>query len=57
MIKVNENECIGCGVCASLCPEIFQMNNDYKAEVISQVEVDCAKRAATTCPVNAISIK
>ena len=28
--RVN-NACIGCGFCASTCPEIFEMNDDHRA--------------------------
>lgn len=28
--RVN-NACIGCGFCASTCPEIFEMNDDRRA--------------------------
>ena len=57
MIKVDEELCIGCGVCPSVCPEVFEMNDDGKAEVISQDDADCANKAAESCPVNAISVE
>ena len=56
MIKVNQNECIGCGLCASICPDLFVMNEDYKAEVLGHDNQECAKRAADNCPVKAINI-
>ncbi len=56
MIKVNQQACIGCGLCASLCPDTFQMNEDYKAEVIAQTDKKCASKAADNCPVQAITI-
>lgn len=56
MIKVNQAACIGCGLCASLCPETFQMNEDYKAEVIGQTNEVCVAKAADNCPVQAITI-
>jgi len=57
MIKVDKNKCIGCGLCAGLCPENFQMDMDGKSEVINQKAAPCAKEAAEQCPVNAITIK
>jgi len=56
-IKVDKNLCIGCGACVSLCPKTFEMNeDDGKSDVISQVDVECAKNAAEGCPVKAIII-
>lgn len=55
-IKVDQEICIGCGTCAGLCPETFQIREDGKAEAISQDSSDCAKNAAEACPVDAISV-
>ncbi len=55
-ISVNKNICIGCGACAALCPDTFKLNNDGKSEVIKQEDTDCAKNAAQSCPVQAISV-
>ena len=45
---VNEN-CIGCGMCASICPEVFQMTYENVAladgEILPEHE-DAAKEAA-----------
>jgi len=57
MIKVNQNACIGCGLCASLCPDVFVFNEDGKSEVISQDNVAGAKEAASACPAGAISVE
>ena len=56
MVKVDQNKCIGCGLCASLYPDTFQMNLDGKAEVIKTPETPDAKKAAAACPVEAISL-
>ena len=50
MVKVDKNKCIGCGMCAGMCPETFQMNLDGKAEVVIDAVTDCAKNAAENCP-------
>ncbi len=55
-IKVNKETCIGCGSCAALCPETFQMNDEAKSDVISQDDKECAKSAAESCPVQAITV-
>lgn len=56
MIKIDQNKCIGCGLCAGLCPEVFQMNLDGKAEVINNQITAAAKNAAENCPVETIKI-
>jgi len=56
-IKVNEELCIGCGTCEALCPAVFKINAEGKAEVISDGDLPCAKNAAESCPVQAIEVK
>ena len=56
MVKVNQEKCIGCGMCAGQCPETFVMNSAGKAEVIKDEVTECAKSAAENCPVEAISV-
>lgn len=55
-ISVNKELCIGCGTCASLCPDSFKMGDDGKSEVINQEENECVKNAVESCPVQAIAI-
>ena len=57
MFTVNEN-CIGCGVCAATCPDVFDLNADGLAENIlgevpAELEAD-AEAAMGACPVGAI---
>lgn len=56
MVKVDQNTCIGCGLCAGMCPDTFKMNAEGKSEVINDKVTDCAKQAASSCPVSAISV-
>jgi ferredoxin len=55
-----EEGCIGCGLCAEICPEVFQMNEEDIAEVISDADIDshidAVKQAAEECPVEVIKI-
>jgi ferredoxin len=55
MIKINKEKCIGCGLCASLCKEVFAMGRDGKADVRGQKKIPCVKEAIESCPVSAIS--
>jgi ferredoxin len=54
MIKIKESECIGCGACASVCGEVFEMKDNGKAKVKSQKNTSCVKEAIDSCPVDAI---
>ena len=55
-ISVNKDICIGCGTCSSLCPNGFKITDDGKSEPISQEDTECAKKAAESCPTQAISV-
>jgi len=57
-VKVDQETCIGCGLCASLCPQVFEMGEEGKASVINPrgEKEGCAKEAAESCPVGAIKI-
>ena len=58
-IEIDRNECIGCGSCAAVCSDFFEMSDDGKAD-LKKPETDdigCAKEAAGGCPVSAIHIK
>ena len=32
-VKVNKDACIGCGACASICPDVFELNDEGLSEV------------------------
>lgn len=58
---VDQDLCIGCGLCADLCPEVFEMDDDDKAKTITdevpeEAEEAC-RDAAEQCPVEAIKIE
>lgn len=57
MLKIDQDECIGCGLCAGSYPETFVMNSDGKAEVINPKEDDQNVQSIEDCPVGAISSK
>lgn len=54
---VNEELCIGCGTCESLCPTVFKIE-EGKSKVISEECGDCdCQEAADSCPVSAITVE
>jgi ferredoxin len=57
---VDKEACIGCGLCASIAPDIFQMEEDGLAGVVSEVtdsnEAE-AKDAEASCPAGAIKVE
>ena len=55
MVKIDKTKCIGCGVCQSICPEVFEIDDDGKVKVINQKDFSCIKEAIESCPVDAIS--
>ncbi|MCF7854009.1 MAG: ferredoxin [Candidatus Pacebacteria bacterium] len=59
--RVDQDACIGCGLCPDICPEVFEMTDDDVARVIVEVvppdAEDQAKEAADACPVDAIDIE
>ena len=59
-VKVNQDKCIGCGLCSNLCPEVFKMD-EGKAKVKDEANLkeaeNCIKEAVNGCPVTAIEFK
>jgi len=58
-VLVNKEKCLGCGTCVSICPEVFQLGADGKAEVKEGVDLEkflaAIDEAIANCPTNAIS--
>ena len=59
---VDKDTCIGCGLCPSICSEVFSLNDDDgKAEAIdgdiAEELQDDAEEAAASCPVEAITVE
>ena len=56
-VYVDEEECIGCGSCEEICPDVFVLNEDTeKAEVINPEggPEDLIEEAMEACPVECI---
>lgn len=58
-VKVDENVCIGCGLCMNVCPKVFKLNDGGKSEAIDgSVPSDDKNEVLQSiemCPVGAIS--
>ena len=59
MMKYFVNDgCIGCGLCAGTCPDVFSMSDDGVAVAIdmdvTEEALDSAAEAKDNCPVGAI---
>lgn len=67
-VKIDQETCIGCGVCESTCPEVFELNAKVKSTVVEEYrrckedegevpdDIDCVEDAENSCPVDAISV-
>jgi len=57
---VDSDICIGCGLCESICPEVYRMEDDKAVVYVTVVPVDseeACKKAADECPVTAITLE
>ncbi|NLM49658.1 MAG: ferredoxin [Clostridiaceae bacterium] len=59
--KIDRDGCISCGLCPEICPDVFRMADDGKAEVyVDEVPEDAedeAVEAQESCPVSVISVE
>lgn len=57
---IDRQGCIGCGLCATTCPQVFEMDDEGLAKVIADpIPEDVfavAQEARDGCPVSVISI-
>ena len=58
--KVDHDLCIGCALCESICPELYEIREDDLAhELGTETEYlqDSAEEARDACPTEAITIE
>lgn len=58
---IDRSGCIGCGLCADTCPDVFRIDDEGLAEVytdpIPEDAEDLAQEAADNCPVSVIAVE
>lgn len=59
--EIDRDGCISCGLCVSICPEVFRMGDDGPAEVyvdpIPTSAENSALEAKEGCPVSVITVE
>lgn len=58
-VTIDRDGCIGCGMCAATCPDVFRIADDGLAEVYTEPTKDvegAVHEAAESCPVEVIHV-
>ncbi|MEN6440374.1 MAG: ferredoxin [Syntrophobacter sp.] len=58
MVYLDTECCIGCGACADLCPDVFEMDDRIDKARVTIFEVrdrECIEEAISICPVECIT--
>ena len=56
-VKINEDECIGCGYCEGVCEEVYNLEDGVSHVIVDNVPdelIDSATEAMEGCPTGAI---
>ncbi len=57
-VTVDASLCTGCGLCSSICPEVFEVRDDNIAYIKNQKSGNCdLNDVASQCPVEAIKVE
>jgi ferredoxin len=53
-------ECVSCGLCVDICPDVFEMGTQYAQVKMASIPAKfetAVRQAAEECPVSAIAIE
>lgn len=60
-VRVNQDTCIGCGMCIDMCSEVFEYNDSglsaAKSEEVDSSFTESVTEAQQACPVDAIEVE
>ena len=60
-VKVNQDACIGCGACAAICSNVFEINDEglsvAKVETVEENDKQDVRDAPDACPTGAIEVE
>ncbi len=60
-VKVNRDSCIGCGACAAICDDVFEIDDEglstLKTEDVEDDNKQEVQDAADSCPTGAIEVE
>jgi ferredoxin len=60
-VKINKDQCLGCGTCVAIVPEVFEIGEDGKSKVKEGADLeknkDLIKQAKDSCPTQAVEIE
>jgi len=57
-VIINEDDCIGCGTCETICPEVFKLDGKTGKSTVIKPEggpENLIEEAIEACPVTCIS--
>ncbi len=61
-VNVDANLCSACGNCVTICPEVFEIEDDVAVNILGNTDIpaeyeDACREAAEACPMEAIIIE